>query len=957
MGVSDRVRRYAGIKTEPRHDILETETAICDELDEIERRRGEAGIKCSPSNNPCGENLNERAGRLGLTALCLSGGGIRSAAFCLGVLQSLAQKGRLNDFDYLSTVSGGGFIGGWLQMFLRRAGDISDAQRRLGASDVEALNRLRGFTNYLTPKSGPFSSDVWAGIVLYLRNLLLNWLIFAPLFLLLALAPISYRTVLAAVRDMDGSGRDITGVAFATLLADLEALDSPTSVMVVLATVALAFSAWQACRLVPSHRPIPPGFVQKCTIVTHVLLPSMVWSFIAPAVINRQIMHAGLTIWIIPGSYGVALLLGYIAAWLTPLHQNHEGCALYKRNAFRWFFATCCSTGLIALAIYLIEPGGMLYKLASFSVLGQTGPWVVSRETALSTFGPLWFIGTHVFHTTFYVGFRKEALLADLDREWLARLNGIVLMIGTAWTIFALSCLILPALLPFLGSDGSSLAIAGTGTGASILGAVGAWLGKKLASQLDTVLVKGSVWTRWVPNLLAVLFGIGVFVCASSILQPGLGNLAAWWNPDPGIWHVVLWTQLLGAGVLGFMVVWFGRVNVNRFSMHAIYRNRLARAFLGSARNHRTPDPFTGFDEGDNPPIAALRNVRTGQRLFPVVNMTLNVTSSSNAAWAERKAESFFATPLAVGAAMLRHPSQRTDGTPPIGAFVRTRQYAGKESRGDTRGTDLGPRLGSLLTISGAAVSPNWGYHSSPLTAFLMTLFNVRLGAWLPNPAIATPDELLLAKPKNSALALIREMLGATTDTSQAVYLSDGGHFENLGIYEMLRRRCKRIVVIDAGQDQGCAFFDLGNAIRKARIDLNAEVTMPAMRIMSRQAIADAKDGAPAALAIAVGTVTYREGGTGKILYLKPSFLASLPADVLAYGRTNTDFPHDNTADQWFTESQFESYRKLGNWHLEQLEAASLEGLFNAADIAIAGDGPGRGRDAADWSMAQSAIA
>ena len=192
--------------------------------------------------------------------------------------------------------------------------------------------------------------------------------------------------------------------------------------------------------------------------------------------------------------------------------------------------------------------------------------------------------------------------------------------------------------------------------------------------------------------------------------------------------------------------------------------------------------------------------------------MTLNVTSGSNAAWAERKAESFYATPLTVGSAMLRHPDQPHDDTPPLGAFVQTRKYAGMESLGDLQGVDLGPRLGSVLTISGAAVSPNWGYHSSTLTAFLMTLFNVRLGAWLPNPAVATPRDLQLAKPKNSVFALLCEMGGVTTDARQAVYLSDGGHFENLGLYEMLRRRCRRIVVIDAGQDGDCAFFDLGNA-------------------------------------------------------------------------------------------------------------------------------------------------
>ncbi len=580
----------------------------------------------------------------------------------------------------------------------------------------------------------------------------------------------------------------------------------------------------------------------------------------------------------------------------------------------------------------------MLYELAHIHLPGQTNSWVVSRETALATFGPLWFIGTHVFHTTFYVGFRKEAVYADLDREWLARLNGGVLLIGAGWTVFALTCLILPPLLTFASDNGSwsALKVASAGAGTSIAGAVGAWLGKRLASQLETSVGPVVSWTSWVPNALACVFGIGVFISASSGLQAGLGIAAVWWSGDgKAPWLEVFAAQGLCAFCLCALLVWFGRVNVNRFSMHAIYRNRLTRAFLGSARKQRRPDPFTGFDPDDNPPLGDFLAANSGQRLFPVINMTLNVTSGSNAAWAERKAEACWATPLTVGAAMLRHPSQRKDDSPPLGAFAQTRHYAGMESFGDVQNADVGPRLGSVLTVSGAALSPNWGYHSSPLTAFLMTLFNVRLGAWMPNPATATSDELRLAKPRNSVFALFREMLGATTDTSQAIYLSDGGHFENLGLYEMLRRRCQRIVVIDAGQDGKCEFTDLGNAIRKARIDLDVEVTMPDIHIVSRKVLEGDKAASATALAIAVGCVAYPGGGTGKILYLKPSFLAELPADVMAYGRSDETFPHDSTANQWFSESQFESYRALGRSHFDQLNSDSLEDLFAAARTAV----------------------
>jgi hypothetical protein len=387
------------------------------------------------------------------------------------------------------------------------------------------------------------------------------------------------------------------------------------------------------------------------------------------------------------------------------------------------------------------------------------------------------------------------------------------------------------------------------------------------------------------------------------------------------------------------LVIHFGHVNINRFSMHAVYRNRLTRAFLGLARRARRPEPFTGFDPRDNPRLAYFRDNSAGQRLFPVINITLNITVSSNTAWAERQAACFTATPLACGSASLRYPGQALEQLP-AGAFVATNLYAGQDSRGDRHGIGRGIRFGTALTISGAAVSPSWGYNSSRPTAFLMTLFNVRLGAWLPNPAIANSADLQLGQPRNSVGALMNELRGISTDTTQAVYLSDGGHFENLGLYEMLRRRCRRIVVVDAGQDPDCSMSDLGNAIRKAAIDLGVQVRMRTMRIYPRPKDREALP--EDALGCAVGDIAYPEDifgqPTGILIYVKPSFLTDIPADVRAYGEVDGHFPHDSTLEQWFTESQFESYRALGAWQMNEILGSqcggapmSIEQLFTAA--------------------------
>ena len=222
------------------------------------------------------------------------------------------------------------------------------------------------------------------------------------------------------------------------------------------------------------------------------------------------------------------------------------------------------------------------------------------------------------------------------------------------------------------------------------------------------------------------------------------------------------------------------------------------------------------------------------------------------------------------------------------------------------------------------------GYHSSPATAFLMTLFNVRLGAWLPNPAIASTEQLERAKPVNAVVSLARELMGMTSDRSRDVYLSDGGHFENLGLYEMVRRRCRYILAIDAGADTAAEFEDLGNAVRKIRIDFDIDIVFdPPVAIGSRQQPLDPfRD-------FACARILYPDPGAapGYLIYLKPSYPPDMAIDVRAYANLHPAFPHESTADQFFTESQFESYRQLGEDEADRLlgDATSLAGLFEAA--------------------------
>src|SRR5581483_7814665 len=318
---------------------------------------------------------------------------------------------------------------------------------------------------------------------------------------------------------------------------------------------------------------------------------------------------------------------------------------------------------------------------------------------------------------------------------------------------------------------------------------------------------------------------------------------------------------------------------------------RLTREFLGASNTKRSPEIWTGFDETDDIPLAELwppkDNVR---RLYPVINATLNMAATKKLEWQERKAVSFVFTPNFCG----------SGATPNLG-FRETKGYAG------------GLKLGWAMSVSGAAVSPNAGYSTMPGLALLMTLFNLRLGVWSGNPGAAGGESCKLRGPRFALRPLISEAFARTDDRSRYVYLSDGGHFDNLGLYEMLRRRCRFIVVSDATSDPDYVYADLGNVMRRAAIDFGIRITFEHLDMVGRGETA--VKGAYSASAVIEYPETKPNGERqrGYLIYIK-SYCGGInePADVRAYWHANPAFPHDTTFDQFFGEAQFESYRVLG---------------------------------------------
>ncbi len=261
------------------------------------------------------------------------------------------------------------------------------------------------------------------------------------------------------------------------------------------------------------------------------------------------------------------------------------------------------------------------------------------------------------------------------------------------------------------------------------------------------------------------------------------------------------------------------------------------RCFLGASVPHRPFQPWTGFSSSDDLAISDITSVTTTPsggddgRPFPILNATLNVVRGRELALQMRKARSFTFTPAYSGFTrplpseanweMNYQPSREAGPQPPVPSGKRV-QTPEKHVTNHAALPIQGISLGTAMAISGAAASPNMGFYSDPGVGFLLTVFDVRLGWWIGNPHSATAWKE--GRPQYGFAWLVCELLGLTTDDRDFVYLSDGGHFENLGIYELVRRRCKVIVASDVSQDPLYGGAELRNAIERCRVDFGVEI-------------------------------------------------------------------------------------------------------------------------------------
>lgn len=973
-----------------------------------------------------------------LAGLAISGGGIRVATFALGTLQSMAAfdfsqnlegvagggetltksqnvdngeqtTGLLGVFDYLSTVSGGGFIGSWLTSWIYRSSHhdehgnsqrglpkVADALARSVQQDkidnsteelraeADEVTFLRRYSNYLTPRVGLMSADTWTVIAIYLRNFLLNIITL----LLLGLAIVSGVFWLVGAVDW-------------VLRRDFQVITGGW-IVVSLMTI-LAFATFVVCMFSIGRVPRYPtgntrrGMRASATLFVLTALVA-VPGFAAMRAWGLSDVSMGIYVGLLHALPGALCILKPAA------ENNGEPGVDVPGIGYRIWTALC------AMGVGFVS--GFVAGYALHHVFVNPGDdW---QADTLVVFGPVLILFASTVGIAVEVGFLSRSSTI-LEREWWGRLAAWLLIAGVVWTsVTAISFYAAPAtywmgwkLRMALGSGAFGLsALAAKFGGGSrssgvfrkVITGIGplcfvVCLAIGMSTLVNRVVFEltgrrhtkapAEVLAENVEAALETADGKSIDVAVQRDFHWSIRNqvnipyeggslqLERGATAYPQVFSMALsdtrqdlretnLSTIFFAGVLApvFAAILLSlRFDINTHSLNQAWANRIVRCYLGASNPRRRNSGNTGFDATDDVPLASLRTTKSAtdaarsgpehrtagdwfvavlralflgsplsQKVpkapdsrpydgpYHLINGTMNVYSSSDLGRQERFAESFLMSPVYCGYTLASE----------IGSARQRKSYC----ETDEYAADL--TLGTAVSVSAAAAASQMGYHTTPSLAALMTIFNVRVGRWLPNPALPDDDvKLKYSSPTTGLAYLGRELLSQTKANSNYVYVTDGGHFENLAIYELIRRRCRYIVAVDGEADAHYQFHGLGSIVRKARIDFGVDIRISAHGI---QPVGIDKIRNPAAedrvslddrlgrVNYALGVIQYPAIGDkkeeqGLLIYVKSSLVsedALNVADVRQYAETHSTFPHETTADQFFSESQFESYRQLG---------------------------------------------
>jgi len=959
---------------------------IAKEYDEVDARRLAAYGK-APAR------INGRPPRI--AGLALSGGGVRSATFNLGVLQALAAAGKLKAFDYLSTVSGGGYVGGWWTAWLSRKArdqesgtvfppveDIeSERDDRRAAmeatdsrSDVERpqikdsainaaedpIHHLRLFSNVMTPRKGLLSADTWRAVAVIGRNIVLTWMILLPIllaaimlgqawFMLIASDPgnLSQRLLLAlAVPVLLFIGSVVCATFWMLFSRRWRTLGD--KLVAALSTFAFIVLTWYVVIVIELYYSIPVAFYIALAFWIVYVTARLIWWKVSQNAKwsdgdfwrNRLVVLQTRTL-----SYSVFTLVIFLfAAFGYPLFDyllHAQNAAVARAGGWSGFAVAIVSaaytalkaspTGggdnkkatekpplreriafavapfllLLALGIFLSWVGNELYVLVNgndFLILR------VGRGALISAFLFLLF-ALYEFRPPQ----RWKSLVPIV--VWLAVLgwaytvdpatlkSHLVVLGVTSLALLALALVFRAILRRRLWILYYAVVLAGTAVWL-------AWMDKKNFVLYDAELPKyviAGVLATLVLLVFELVQGRGantrsialtVIACTIFVLVGAAGGAGPLYGPR------ALTLVGLIATVLGWVLALGWLADPNSLTMHEFYKARLIRAYMGASNERRAgakDADITDAVPGDDILLTQLRNTERGAP-YHLINTMLNLVGGSDLSTQARASDSFLMSKHFCG-------SMRT-------GYRRTNEYAcGSIS------------LGTAVAVSGAAASPTMGAQTpSAALSALMTLFNVRLGYWAPTPSLSYWRS---GSARLWPVYTLQELISQTTDLLPYCYLTDGGHYENTGVYSLIQRGCNLIVVGECGADPRTTLDDLGNMIRKVRIDFAAEITFEDedIRKLRQQ---------PAGAHVIVGKVHYdsdhaaaiglpEDEREGVLVIIKPNLAGGEPVDVKQYGYLHDDFPQQQTFDLWYDEAQFESYRRLGE---ESSKLAIATGKF-----------------------------
>jgi len=871
-------------------------------------------------------------------ALALSGGGIRSATFSLGVLQAIARTGSeperdakpkqdgnafrasmLSRFDYLSTVSGGGYAGAFLcslfvpERLQKKSNRETAADDAVAALAIEAPGRIRSSDTYKggdklraplawLRENGRYLVPTGIGDAVYAAALgLRNW--------------ISLHVVIGAVL--------MALFAFIALVRHhLVALDASLANGLTCAPQpALEWlRQWEFARLCNALGGIEPFWFSS--LFPAALLPLLLWA-----------VPAGVAFWM---TY--QLRPGHSAGWLGPFNRAVVGMLL-----------AVLVFGLLLL-IDRATIGGDFDLEAVWSL--QASPWT-PRQTLIAALAAEVVLGL-----LWYLPYALRYPVVTEQRNRLTRALSTALVATTALVALGLIETLGQTLYLWATLEESVMPIAGS---AGLMGAL-VWLVKKGAAAL-TRADQPSFLARIPLTTLAGIAGFVIFIVIAALWVTAVDAML-WFGAPPDaasffggskLWFL---SALVSSALLLALLTGQYPSFINLSGLQSFYGARLTRAYLGATNGDRFQD--------DRPDLLSVAEPLPGDKLeldrfyaldknhqidrlttaapLHIINVTVNKTvdPAEQLVQRDRKGQ-----PLAVL---------------PFGFAIDCESLW--RYKGNLFGSEIARtlNLGQWIGTSGAAFSTGIGRETSLGMSLLMGMANVRLGLWWQSgrderkwsAALRSPGSLIGAIFRTQAY-LSYELRARFYGLSRAwQYLSDGGHFENTAIYELLRphRRVSLIVASDNGADPQYGFGDLANLMRLARIDLGVEIEVenvadnePKLRGvfgMPKDFARDPKDRTKEwkpPLALLLKATRSTTPFTTWIVLLKPALFADAPADVLQYAGTHAAFPQEPTTDQFFNEAQWESYRALGQRCAERVFDATV---WNAVKDYIKGQAPAR---------------